>query len=136
MIVDEVMTRNPYRASATASIRQVMRMLVEADVRHIPIVDGDELVGIVSDRDFRSVAPILLEDGDIAPGARKALSLPISSLMSSDVLSVYPESNLVEVIDLMIEQKIGAVPVVDPDSSRLVGIVSYVDALRAARDVL
>jgi len=111
-------------------------MLVEADVRHIPIVDGDELVGIVSDRDFRSVAPILLEDGDIAPGARKALSLPISSLMSSDVLSVYPESNLVEVIDLMIEQKIGAVPVVDPDSSRLVGIVSYVDALRAARDVL
>jgi acetoin utilization protein AcuB len=52
------------------------------------------------------------------------------------VVTVNPESDVAEVIDLMIEHKIGAVPVVEADSTRLVGIVSYVDALRAARDLV
>jgi acetoin utilization protein AcuB len=55
--------------------------------------------------------------------------------MTTDVISVNPETELEEVVDLMIEHKIGAVPVVEADSSKLVGIVSYIDALRAARDL-
>lgn len=44
--------------------------------------------------------------------------------------------DVVEAIDLMIEHRIGAVPVVEPGTGELLGIVSYVDALRAARDLL
>src|SRR5688572_27711149 len=111
MIVDEVMTRNPFSAKATASIRQVIRMLVEADVRHIPIVEDGALVGIVSDRDLRGLMPSVLEGVEVPAAAAKALSEPIASVMSSDVVSVHPESDLTEAIDLMIEQRIGAVPV-------------------------
>ena len=136
MIVEEVMSRDPYCADAGASIRQVMRMLVEADVRHIPIVDEGGLVGIVSDRDLRQVMPGVLEELESPLATRPLLSRPITSVMSSDVVSVNPESDLAEAVDLMIELKIGAIPVVEADSTKLVGIVSYVDALRAAREYL
>jgi acetoin utilization protein AcuB len=59
-----------------------------------------------------------------------------TAALSSDVITVYPESTLEEVIDLMIEYRIGAVPVVEVDSSRVIGIVSYIDVLRAARSAL
>ena len=66
----------------------------------------------------------------------KRLGRPISDAMSPDVISVNPETEVSEVIDLMIEQNVGAIPVVEADSAKLVGIVSYVDALRAARNLL
>jgi acetoin utilization protein AcuB len=56
--------------------------------------------------------------------------------MSSDVVSVDPETELTEVVDIMLEYKIGALPVVEADSAELVGIISYIDALRAARPLL
>ena len=53
--------------------------------------------------------------------------------MRNHLLCVTPEAELPEVIDVMVEWKVGAVPVVEQGSERLVGIVSYVDVLRAAR---
>ena len=136
MVVEEIMSRDPFAVQVTESVGKVMTMLREADIRHLPVLEGDTLVGIVSDRDIRSYElPALLELDD--PGrARKLLTRRIADVMSSNVVSVNPETDVGELIDLMIEHKIGAVPVVDPDSSRLVGIVSYIDALRAARDSL
>ena len=61
---------------------------------------------------------------------------PISKFMNTAVLSVEPEDELRDVVDLMLENKIGAVPVVEPDSLKLVGIVSYIDVLSAVRDDL
>jgi len=136
MVVEEIMSRNPFAVQVTESLGKVMTKLREADVRHLPVLEGDTLVGIVSDRDIRSYElPALLELDDPSR-ARSLLKTPIGEIMSGDVVSVNPETDVGEVIDLMIEQKIGAVPVVDPDSTQLVGIVSYIDALRAARDSL
>ena len=56
--------------------------------------------------------------------------------MSPDPVSVLPEATLGEVVELLIEGRIGAVPVVEPGSLRVVGIVSYVDVLRAVQDLL
>jgi acetoin utilization protein AcuB len=136
MLVREVMTREPYVASIRDSIRTVVTKLAEADIRHLPVVEGDELVGIVSDRDLREVVPSALAASERPHESARILARPISEIMSSDVVSVGPEDNIVEAIDLMIEHRIGAVPVVDELSAALVGIVSYVDALRAARSAL
>lgn len=136
MIVEEVMSADPYAATTKTTVREVLRMLAEADVRHLPIVENHTLVGIVSDRDLRGAIPTALDEFERPQAVERALSQPISKIMNTDILSVYAESDLVDAIDLMIEHKVGAIPVVEPDSSKLIGIVSYVDALRAARDVL
>jgi CBS domain-containing protein len=133
MVVDEVMTSKLTTAAPSASIQRVLRLLSEADVRHLPITDDGELVGIVSDRDLRSFVPDLGEDSSEL-AAR--LARPISSVMSSDLVTVEPETELQEAIDLMLDQKVGAIPVVHPDTRELVGILSYMDVLRAARAAL
>ena len=126
------MTPNPMTADAGASIRTVLRKLVELDVRHLPIVDDGELVGIISDRDLREVTSRMVAEGETR--IDRVLDRPIADLMSADVLSVDPETELEDVVDLMIEHRVGALPVVSPGTDDLVGIVSYVDVLRAARD--
>lgn len=136
MVVQEIMTKNPVTADASASIRDVISSLFELDVRHLPIIDGTELVGIISDRDLRGfLAPALSELEKPQEVAAK-LRQPISAIMNSDVLSVTPETDVSEVVDLMLDHRIGAVPVVDAESDELVGIVSYMDVLRACQDAL
>lgn len=56
--------------------------------------------------------------------------------MSSDVVCADVEAELADVVDLLLEHKVGAVPVVRAESREVVGIISYVDVLRALRDVL
>jgi CBS domain-containing protein len=100
------------------------------------VLDGDTLVGVVSDRDLRNLElPALVELENLGQ-AQELARRPIGDVMSSNVISVSPETEVSEAIDLMIEQKIGAVVVVEADSDKLIGIVSYIDVLRAARDLL
>lgn len=136
MLVQEVMTRDPYVALVRDSIRTVLAKLAELDVRHLPVVEDGAVVGIVSDRDLREVVPSALDAVERPAESARVMAQPISDVMSSDVVSVNPGDDLVEAIDLMIEHRIGAIPVVEDHSDELVGIVSYVDALRAAREVL
>ena len=136
MIVREAMSLEPYVAAVTASVRHVLSIIGEADVRHVPIVEDERLVGIISDRDLRGLMPGTLDRMEHPERAERLLSEPISQLMSADVISVEPDAELAEAVDLMIEHKVGALPVVEPRSGKLVGIVSYVDVLRVARDLL
>ena len=126
MVVQEIMTRNPYAIEADRPVREAMQRLLSKDIRHLPVLDNGILVGMLSDRDVRSIAAATLtgEVGD-------QLSASVSELMTSDPISVDPEADIGEVIDLMIENKVGALPVLAED--RLVGIVSYVDVLRYAK---
>lgn len=136
MIVQEIMTRDPYVAFSRDSLRTVSTKLAEADVRHLPIVESGVLVGMISDRDLRQVVPSARDLVEHPHEAERALARPISTLMSSDVVSVAMGDDVIEAIDLMIEHRIGAVPVVEPSTGELLGIVSYVDALRIARELL
>ncbi len=134
MVVQEVMTEDPVTVQSSTPIRKVIATLFESDFRHLPIVDGDQLVGIVSDRDLRAfLAPTMLEL-EKPEEVQKRLSQPVSGVMNADVVSVTPETDLSEVIEQMIDQKVGAVPVVRPGTDELVGIVSYIDVLRAAQE--
>ena len=126
MVVQEIMSEQPYAIEANRSVKEALNRLLAQDIRHLPVLDAGLLVGMLSDRDVRGVAADAL-----AGGSPDQLSLPVSEVMSSDPITVDPETDVTEVIDLMIEHKVGALPVVVDD--KLVGIVSYVDVLRAAR---
>ena len=123
-------------ASSSATLGQVLEIFQSLEFRHLPIVDGKELVGILSERDMRGLAlPVTLDEA-VIERMNARLATPVSELMSTDVISVEPDASIGEVIDLMIEHRIGAVPVVDSVTGDLVGIVSYIDVLREARDNL
>ena len=100
--------------------------------RTAEVADGD-VVGMISDRDLKRVAPTTVQDFEQVEGAQARLGQSVASLMSGDVLSVGPTTDIGEVIDLMLEEKVGAIPVLDDETGDLVGIVSYVDILRALR---
>jgi acetoin utilization protein AcuB len=121
MNAQDLMTEDPISLPVTAKVREALAILRTMDIRHVPVVGHkDELIGMLSDRDLRS--------------ARASdLDAPVTELMSADVVSVGPESDALEVIDLMIDTKVGAVPVVDDEDGSLLGIISYVDVLRKLR---
>ena len=125
MVVQEIMSEQPFAIEANRTVREAMNRLLSQDIRHLPVLDGGILVGMLSDRDVRGVA------ADALAGESDQLSLPVSEIMSSDPITVDPETDVTEVIDLMLEHRVGAVPVVVDE--KLVGIVSYVDVLRVAR---
>lgn len=133
MQVSELMTPNPKTLDVTATVRDAIVLLNDLDVRHLPVMDGSDLVGIISDRDVKAA---LGADGQDAEALANELDASVGHLMSADVLTVGPEDDVGEAIDLMLENRLGSLPVVTDDPQELVGIVSYVDILRAARSLL
>lgn len=137
MIAREVMTADPLTVTPQASIAEVWDLMREADVRHIPVVQAEDgLVGMVSDRDLGRVDIARLLNVEGASALRDELATPIVRVMTSQVIAVGPEADIGEVIELLIEHKIGAVPVVQEETREVLGIISYVDVLRALSGVL
>ncbi|MCG8557878.1 MAG: CBS domain-containing protein [Proteobacteria bacterium] len=136
MIAQDIMTENPVTIRATNTVADTCEVLQDMEIRHLPVVQGTELVGIISDRDLRSVHMPRLVDEETLQNVKERYHAPISSLMSPDVVRVFPDSNVEEIIELMLEHKVGAVPVVDAGTGDLLGIVSYVDILRSMHSML
>jgi acetoin utilization protein AcuB len=95
--------------------------------------DQNSLVGMLSDRDLGPLLRTSAEEAD-AEGTILPLSQRrVADYMSADVVSVEADTEMREVIETMLEQHIGALPVVDGEGN-VTGIISYVDVLRAMID--
>jgi acetoin utilization protein AcuB len=141
MSIEAIMSSSVLSIESTATVREAIRLIEDSEIRHLPIVDDGRLVGIVSDRDLREYRiPLMLEIERLGEADRaradELLDTAISGVMSSDIVSVDSGETIESVIDAMLEYKIGAVPVIDRHTEELVGIVSYVDVLRYARELL
>jgi acetoin utilization protein AcuB len=136
MIARDLMTPDPLTVTPQASLADVWDLMREVDVRHIPVVQDDALVGMLSDRDLARVDIARLLKAEGAEAVREELATPVVQIMSTDVIAVGPDAEIAEVIDLLIDHKIGAVAVVDEDTRAVLGIISYVDVLRALQDLL
>ena len=136
MSAQDLMTPNPVTVTPDVSLAGVWDLMRDRGIRHVPVVDEGALVGMLSDRDLAhfDMARLLTLEG--ADALRRELSTPVVKVMSPDVISVEPEAELGEVVDLLIEHRVGAVPVVRPETGELIGIVSYIDVLRVLRDSL
>ena len=136
MTAGALMTTYPVTVTTQATIAEALDLMRDLDIRHIPVVERGALVGMLSDRDlaYLDVGAMLTDEG--AETLRRELTTPVVKAMRSDVICVEPETALSDVVGLLIEHKIGAVPVVHPDTHAVVGIVSYIDVLRAVQDSL
>jgi CBS domain-containing protein len=127
MKVVDVMTRDPLTVTPTETIGQADELMNTNKIRQLPVVQGKDLVGIVTDRDIRSFLSGSLLEGVAA--REEALNTEVREIMTTEPMSVSPDDDLQEAIELMIDEKIGGIPVVD-ETEGLVGIVTYVDVLR------
>jgi acetoin utilization protein AcuB len=136
MQAQDIMTADPTTVSPEATVAEAWDLMRDHAVRHIPVVDRGGLVGMVSDRDLAhfDLARLLTTEG--AEELRRELGTPVVRIMSADVVAVDPETELGEIVDLLVDNRIGAVAVVRPGTRDLVGIVSYIDVLKAVRDLL
>ena len=127
MKVADVMTKEPLTIAAGETVGEADELMSENNIRQIPVVNGRDLVGIVTDRDIRSsLSGSLLGD----PKAReRALCTPVCDVMTTEPIFVSPNDDLEEALELLIDEKIGGIPVVD-EAEGLVGIVTYIDLLR------
>ena len=136
MTARDLMTPNPATVSPQASVAEAWDVMRELDIRHVPVVQDGALVGMLSDRDLARVDVIRLLALEGAEAVRRELATPVVKVMSSDVVCVEPETELNDIVALLLEHKIGAIPVVESGTARVEGIVSYVDVLRALQDLL
>ena len=144
MLVKDIMTEKVVAIGPDMPIGDVYTLMEQRNIRHFPIVeespgdrlasadaatrlvrdDNPRLIGIVSDRDLRSV-------GSELPGAKKGVTLrdPVRFVMASPVLTAHPLDPVEESAKVLRERKIGAMPVLEGD--KLVGIVTGIDFLEA-----
>jgi len=123
----DVMTKDPLTVMPSETIGQADELMSENRFRQIPVVKDKELVGILTDRDIRSfLSGSLLESTEIR---EKSLNTKVSEIMTTEPITLSPDDDLQEAVELLIDEKIGGIPVVD-EAEGLVGIVTYVDVLR------
>ena len=98
-------------------------------IRHMPVVDEGRLVGIVSNRDL--LAASLSRALEFKPEQRRAFlrSVEVEEVMARGLVTVGPETSLREAARLLVEHKIGCLPVVDTHGA-LVGLLSEADLIR------
>jgi acetoin utilization protein AcuB len=136
MIASDVMTPEPVTVTPDTTVAEVWDLMREHVIRHVPVIEEGALVGVLSDRDlgYLDIGRILATEG--AEALQRELQAPVAKLMTSSVLHVDSDTALSDVIALMLEGRVGAIPVVRPGTREIEGIVSYIDVLRVARQML
>src|SRR5438105_8176322 len=115
--VREVMTSNPCSIDADKSVAYAAKMMRNEDVGIAPIVEGDRLVGVLTDRD---IAVRVVAEG------RDPEQTKVTDTMSGDLVTLDPDQDLDEALRLMARHQVRRLPVVEEDG-RPVGIISQAD---------
>lgn len=130
MDVERFMTANPITASPSTSLRKALELLETHRIRHLPVVQGKRLVGIITDRDIRQMLPSSLSVPEELERFRTwGARVKIGEVMTRQVVSVTPDTRTQRAARVMVERRIGCLPVLR--GSTLVGIVTTIDLLGA-----
>jgi len=135
MEASEIMERKVLSLGAASSLMDAASVMHEHNIRHLPIVEHNEVIGILSERDLRGFLEELYESFQEADEGIRRKNISIREVMQVKPLAVDPSADIVDVIDLMLENKVGAIVVAD-ELGQLRGIVSYEDILKIARERL
>jgi CBS domain-containing protein len=122
--VREAMTENPRSIDPSASVVEAARLMRDEHIGSLPITDGDALVGMITDRDITT--RVVAQGVDLA-------TTSVGDVFSEDLISVEPDKELEEALQLMARHQVRRLPVVE--NGRLVGIVAQADiALSLSED--
>ena len=134
MLVEKRMKLHPVTVSPDDSFRHAMTLIRQKGVRHLPVVEGDHLVGIVTDRDIRQASPSPATSLEVHELHYLLERVRVREIMTKRVYTVAPDTPIEEAARLMLQHKIGGLPVVD--GGRLAGIITETDILAAFVEVM
>jgi len=129
MLVKNYMKRDPVTVKKDDSFRYALKLIRKEGIRHLPVLDGKTLVGIVTDRDLRQAAPSPATTLEVHELNYLLERLKIEAIMTKKVITVAPMTSLRDAAKLLFAHKIGCLPVVEHEE--LVGIITEGDILRA-----
>ena len=123
--IQKFMTCEPVSIDGRSSVAEAQGLMKEKNIRHLPVMDGPKVIGIVSDRDIHQVTSLL----DVDPN-----KLAVEDICQTHVYSAAPDTPLDHVADEMAEHHYGSAVVVQ--NGKLVGIFTTVDACAALSQIL
>jgi CBS domain-containing protein len=129
--VSTIMTKHAYTVQLTDSLYQVRDLILKHEIRHVPVVDGEKLVGIISKTDMNrlSFSTLFAGEGQIDDAVFDMLS--VGQVMSQKPRVVKATDTIHTVAEILAREEFHALPVVDEgEESRLVGIVTTTDVIR------
>lgn len=124
-VVRQYMTPSPFTIGPSQSLAAARRLMREHKIRHLPVLDGGQITGLVSERDLLLVESL--------PGVNPT-DVRVEEAMSQGVFTIDPDTAVGEVVETMIERKLGSAVVCE--STRVVGVFTTIDALRALHELL
>jgi acetoin utilization protein AcuB len=123
--VREYMTASPHTVSRSQSLSTARGLMRKHRVRHLPVLDGGAVVGLISERDLLLVETL--------PGVNPT-DVRIEEAMVPEMFTATPDTPIGDVIEAMIERKLGSAVIVEGE--RVVGVFTTIDALRALHALL
>lgn len=127
-LVSNWMTPNPITIDPPVTLPQAQKLMRERKIRRLPVVDQGKLVGIVTLGDLRGAEPSDASTLSIFEAHYLLAKLTIEKIMTWEPVTIRPDATIQQAAKLMLEHKIGGLPVVDND--RLVGIITESDIFR------
>ena len=115
-IVRDAMTEGPRSIGASASVVEAARLMREEHIGSLPIAENEQLVGMITDRDITTRVVAEAADPNLTS---------VGDVYSRDLISVEPETDLEEALQLMARHQVRRLPVVE--NGRLVGMVAQAD---------
>jgi CBS domain-containing protein len=122
--ISDVMTSNPRGVETSTPVAEAARIMKSEDVGSVPILEGDRLTGMLTDRD---IAIRVVAEG------KDPQSTTVGEVASRDVVTVDPQQNLDDALRLMAQHQVRRLPVVEEDG-RVVGVVAQADVARQSDD--
>jgi CBS domain-containing protein len=122
--VREVMTDSPRCVTVETPISEVAQLMESENVGSLPVLEGDALAGIVTDRDIVVRA--------IAKG-KDPRGMPVREVTSRELVTVYAEDDLASALEKMAHEQVRRLPVVD-EENRLVGVLAQADVALEAKE--
>ena len=127
--VRDRMTVAPYTIGPNDSLQAAIDIIRNHEIRELPVVQDGILIGIITDRDLRQMAPSYPFCRDEKEIRHYTENLKVFSAMTANPLTVSPDAPLVKAAKLLNTYRVTSLPVIDGE--RLAGIISVTDVLKA-----
>ncbi|OEF98257.1 CBS and ACT domain-containing protein [Desulfuribacillus alkaliarsenatis] len=131
MLIEEIMKKKVITVEPSESLAAALRITKERRIRHLPVVENQVLVGIVTDTDLRDVCPSKLVNEDQDDLLQKTT---IKEIMNTNVITAHPLDFVEDAASVLYEFRIGCLPVIH--KGKLVGIVTESDVLHTLVELL